>query len=366
MAPVSKGCIIERVKASRRSVLLLAVLAVIAVIAIVVSRRERGLAPAPLASASAQPRPYRIDVHVHLSATGVPRLKKLMAEYGFDHVVNLSGGHPLDNLPTQIAAARASGGRVTVFAALAYEQAQAPGYGERMAQALRLAHKQGARGLKITKALGLALRGPDGELIPVDDPELDPVFEAAGELGMPVAIHAGDPEAFWLPVDDENARKAELTAHPGWSLYGRDVPSFDEIQKQLGVPFEQAEAYKCGGAADPNDPYRAGMVPQQVVQIIESVSDAIAAEIQRSLDFFMATSGEAEISRIFVTGGTANLSSLAQAVERRARVPTEVWSPVERIMVEAKEVVPNVLQMRAAQLGVALGLSLRKEKESRA
>ncbi|MCA9597926.1 MAG: type IV pilus assembly protein PilM [Myxococcales bacterium] len=157
----------------------------------------------------------------------------------------------------------------------------------------------------------------------------------------------------------------------GVSAFTREIANggnviTDEIQKQLGVPFEQAEAYKCGGAADPNDPYRAGMVPQQVVQIIESVSDAIAAEIQRSLDFFMATSGEAEISRIFVTGGTANLSSLAQAVERRARVPTEVWSPVERIMVEAKEVVPNVLQMRAAQLGVALGLSLRKEKESRA
>ena len=157
----------------------------------------------------------------------------------------------------------------------------------------------------------------------------------------------------------------------GVSAFTREIANggnviTDEIQKQLGVPFEQAEAYKCGGAADPNDPYRAGMVPQQVVQIIESVSDAIAAEIQRSLDFFMATSGEAEISRIFVTGGTANLSSLAKAVERRARVPTEVWSPVERIMVEAKEVVPNVLQMRAAQLGVALGLSLRKEKESRA
>ena len=157
----------------------------------------------------------------------------------------------------------------------------------------------------------------------------------------------------------------------GVSAFTREIANggnviTDEIQKQLGVPFEQAEAYKCGGAADPNDPYRAGMVPQQVVQIIESVSDAIAAEIQRSLDFFMATSGEAEISRIFVTGGTANLSSLAQAVERRARVPTEVWSPVERIMVEAKEVVPNVLQLRAAQLGVALGLSLRKEKESRA
>ncbi len=99
----------------------------------------------------------------------------------------------------------------------------------------------------------------------------------------------------------------------GVSAFTREIANggnviTDEIQKQLGVPFEQAEAYKCGGPADPNDPYRAGMVPQQVVQIIESVSDAIAAEIQRSLDFFMATSGEAEITRIFVTGGTANLS----------------------------------------------------------
>jgi type IV pilus assembly protein PilM len=157
----------------------------------------------------------------------------------------------------------------------------------------------------------------------------------------------------------------------GVSAFTREIANggnviTDEIQKQLGVPFEQAEAYKCGGPADPNDPYRAGIVPQQVVQIIDSVSDAIAAEIQRSLDFFMATSGEAEITRIFVTGGTANLSSLAQAVERRARVPTEVWSPVERIIVDAKEVAADVLQSRAAQLGVALGLSLRKEKESRA
>ncbi len=156
----------------------------------------------------------------------------------------------------------------------------------------------------------------------------------------------------------------------GVSAFTREIANggnviTDEIQKQLGVPFEQAEVYKCGGAADPNDPSRPGIVPQQVVQIVESVCDAIAAEIQRSLDFFMATSGEAEISRIFVTGGTANVASLAQAVERRARVPTEVWSPVERLSVDAREVNPALLQPKAAQLAVALGLALRKEKESR-
>ncbi len=174
-----------------------------------------------------------LDAHVHLAVGGDIRLLALMKRYGIAHIVNLSGGHPMGSLPKQMAAARASGGRITVFTGLAYEQAQAPGYGRRMAEFVRMGHDLGAKGLKITKALGLGLTGPDGKLVPVDDAELDPVFEMAGELGMPVAIHSGDPRAFWQPVDAHNERYAELTAHPGWALYGRDVPSFDEMSKAL-------------------------------------------------------------------------------------------------------------------------------------
>jgi len=157
----------------------------------------------------------------------------------------------------------------------------------------------------------------------------------------------------------------------GVSAFTREIANggngiTEEIQKQLNVPHDQAEAYKCGGSASAEDPTRAGMVPQQVVQVIEAVSDTIAAEIQRSLDFFMATSGEGEIARIYVTGGSANLAALARAIERRARVSVETWSPVEKLTIEAKEVDPSLLQARAAQLSVALGLSLRKEKEARA
>ena len=39
----------------------------------------------------------------------------------------------------------------------------------------------------------------------------------------------------------------------------------------------------------------------------------------------MATSGEPEIARIFLTGGTANFPRSLQAIERRARVPVEVF-----------------------------------------
>jgi len=157
----------------------------------------------------------------------------------------------------------------------------------------------------------------------------------------------------------------------GVSAFTREIANggngiTEEIQKQLNVPHDQAEAYKCGGSASAEEPGRAGMVPQQVVQVIEAVSDTIAAEIQRSLDFFMATSGEGEIARIYVTGGSANLAALARAIERRARVSVETWSPVEKLTIEAKEVDPLLLQTRAAQLSVALGLSLRKEKEARA
>lgn len=157
----------------------------------------------------------------------------------------------------------------------------------------------------------------------------------------------------------------------GVSAFTREIANggnviTEEIQKQMGVPFEQAEAYKCGGVTPDGSPVpEGGILPQQVVQIIEAVTDAIAAEIQRSLDFFMATSGEGEISRIFVTGGTANLAALGQAIESRARVPVEVWSPLERVTVEDRSIDGNLLQARAAQLAVSLGLCLRKDKENR-
>jgi type IV pilus assembly protein PilM len=157
----------------------------------------------------------------------------------------------------------------------------------------------------------------------------------------------------------------------GSSAFTREIANggnaiTEEIQKQLNVPFDQAEAYKCGTMVAPGDPNSAGMIPQQVVQVIEAVTDSIAAEIQRSLDFYMATSGENEISRIYLTGGTANLPALSTAIQRRSRVAVEPWSPLERVTVEAREVNPQTLQLRAAQLSVALGLALRKEREARA
>ena len=85
------------------------------------------------------------------------------------------------------------------------------------------------KGLKIAKSLGLYLSDRDGARIPVDWPELDPLWAKAGSLGVPVAIHTADPRAFWDPPDPLNERFEELRLHPGWSFYDPQYPPRDVL-----------------------------------------------------------------------------------------------------------------------------------------
>jgi len=149
----------------------------------------------------------------------------------------------------------------------------------------------------------------------------------------------------------------------GVSAFSREIANggnavTEEIQRTMGIPFEQAEAYKCGDGQD-------GIVPDQVIQIVEGSCDSIAAEVQRSLDFFMATSGDTGISRLYLTGGCANLAPLAQAVEQRSRIPVETWVPTEALASVSRDVNQEHLVRHGLQLAVSLGLSLRREREAR-
>lgn len=104
-----------------------------------------------------------------------------------------------------------------------------PDFGKKEAAKLEGAVKMGIRGVKVSKALGLAHRDKNGKLIRVDDPRLDPIWAKCGELGIPVEIHVSDPKAFFTPLDEKNERYDELGAHPDWSFYGGDYPAKDEI-----------------------------------------------------------------------------------------------------------------------------------------
>jgi predicted TIM-barrel fold metal-dependent hydrolase len=216
-------------------------LAALACLAPACRNRQAPSPSPPAAVAAAAPAParpprrfHRIDVHTHIGPDGIERAVRLMDEWGIDGVVNLSGMHPgppRHLLERQLAAAAESHGRIAVFTTPDFHLVQArPDYGVAMAEQLSEARRLGAIGLKITKGLGLGYRAHDGvHLLAVDDRGLDPLFDRAGELGMPVAIHCGDPKAFWKPASPDNERWDELQAHPEWSFAGSGVPSWQAL-----------------------------------------------------------------------------------------------------------------------------------------
>ena len=218
---------------------------------------------APAAPAPAKPRRFhRIDVHTHIGPDGIARAVRLMDEWGIDGVVNLSGqypGPPREMLETQLAAAATSGGRIAVFMTPNFKLVRmGKGYGEAMADQLTEGQRLGARGLKITKGLGLGYPGPDGKrLLAIDDPGLDPLWARAGALGMPVAIHIGDPKAFWKPVSPENERWDELRVHPEWSFHGPGIPSWQQLYdafERLVARHKKTTFIAVHFGNDPEDP----------------------------------------------------------------------------------------------------------------
>jgi predicted TIM-barrel fold metal-dependent hydrolase len=104
-----------------------------------------------------------------------------------------------------------------------------PDFARRMAIMLGQARTQGVCGVKFFKQFGLGYKNPDGSLIQIDDVRWDPIWQACGDLGLPVIIHTGDPAAFFQPIDAFNERYEELSRHPDWSFYGDSFPSREEL-----------------------------------------------------------------------------------------------------------------------------------------
>ena len=175
-----------------------------------------------------------IDVHSHhpvpISAEQFDRVVRSMDALNLQVVVNLSGGSG-ERLRQGLAAIAASphARRMVLFANVDFRAGVGPGFGARAAAQLERDIEAGARGLKIYKDLGLRIRKADGSRLRVDDPELDPIWETCGRLGVPVLIHTAEPQAFFDPIDVENERWLELALYPERRYPAGAFPRFEEL-----------------------------------------------------------------------------------------------------------------------------------------
>jgi type IV pilus assembly protein PilM len=129
----------------------------------------------------------------------------------------------------------------------------------------------------------------------------------------------------------------------------------EEIQKQLNISYEEAEALKVGGQGETD-----AVVPQEVERVIQGVADQMGGELQRSLDFYAATAGDARIGRVYLSGGTARIPALFKVIEQRAGVPVEILNPFKSIEIDEARFDPAQMQQVAPAAVVAVGLALRR------
>ena len=127
------------------------------------------------------------------------------------------------------------------------------------------------------------------------------------------------------------------------------------LQKELGLTFDQAEGVKRGM------PLPEGTELREVGPILDTVSDILALEIQKTMDFYRATveDGESAVQKILVSGGGSKLTGLVDFLARRFEVPVEMFDPFRKIRVDSRGFDPEYMREIVPEMAIAVGLALR-------
>ena len=140
-------------------------------------------------------------------------------------------------------------------------------------------------------------------------------------------------------------------------LFPRDVSVgghqyTDSLQKELDLSFEDAEALKLG--------QKVGTVSEDAKHpILQQVTEIIVLEIQKTFDFFRASTSGEHIEKIYLAGGSAKVPGLLEALRQEFSLPVEVLNPFQRIAPPVNGSGAAMVEENAGQMAVAVGLALR-------
>jgi len=141
------------------------------------------------------------------------------------------------------------------------------------------------------------------------------------------------------------------------TIFWRDI-SFggnqytDAIQKQLSLSFDQAESLKKGERAGDHS-------VSEIFPILRSVTDDLAQELQKTFDFFLATTSTQRIDRLLLSGGSSRVVNFDTQLKERFGMPVEVMNPFRQIDITSTSLSAEWLIENAPSLAVAVGLAVR-------
>jgi type IV pilus assembly protein PilM len=142
----------------------------------------------------------------------------------------------------------------------------------------------------------------------------------------------------------------------GQSVFTRDISIggnayTDALQRELNLPFETADALKCGHADGANY--------EDARPVLRAVPENVMMEIRKTFDFFKATSASETIDRIVLSGGASRAEAFSDLLTDRFEIPVEAFDPFRNVAFDARKLgVPA--SEAAPTAAVAVGLALRR------
>jgi type IV pilus assembly protein PilM len=142
------------------------------------------------------------------------------------------------------------------------------------------------------------------------------------------------------------------------SVFTRDISiggnAYTEaLQKELNLPYEQADQLKRGESVD-------GVTFEDARPVLRAVSENVMLEIQKTFDFFKATASSDRIDRIVVSGGASRAEGFLETLTERFEAPVELFDPFKRVAFDAKRFHIDDVEDVARTAAVAVGLGLRR------
>ncbi len=157
---------------------------------------------------------------------------------------------------------------------------------------------------------------------------------------------------------DVGAQRTHFIIHKGGSMVFFKEISIggititEEVQRQMGVNYFEAESLKVFGDGN-------GNIPEEIVEIINQVIDSFLEELKKTIDFWMSSTSEETFDGCIVSGGASQTPGFVEALQEVLETEITVLNPFSSMTYNQKNINEEEVEDIAYRGVVAIGLAMR-------
>ncbi len=124
------------------------------------------------------------------------------------------------------------------------------------------------------------------------------------------------------------------------------------LQEELGISYEEAERYKLGLEVPAES-------VEQVESVLNSVSENLLLEVEKTLDYFKTTTYAEDIQQMLLSGGASKTRGLRESLADKFQFPVEFLDPFKKIGGVESHLMGEESESARTDYAIAVGLALR-------